>query len=55
LVALASAKRGSVLRFESNSALTQIKAQAKKLSYKILVAENEGKLYVQIIDTGVDK
>lgn len=55
LIALASAKRGSVLEFADEKALAQVKAQAKKLGYTIHVALRPPKLYVQIVDTGEDK
>lgn len=55
LIALAAAKRGSVLEFEDVKALSRLRPIAKKLGYTIHVAERGTKLYVQIVDTGEDK
>lgn len=55
LVALAGAKRGSVLEFEDVKALVRLRPIARKLGYMIHVAERGTKLYVQIVDTGDDK
>jgi hypothetical protein len=55
LRALAAAKRGSVLRFESSKAEAGLQNSAKKLGYSLMFAMDGNELLVQIVDTGDDK
>jgi len=55
LMDLAQAKRGSVLCFDETRCLQQLRSAAKKMGWTILVAEDAGKLFVQVVDTGDDK
>lgn len=52
---LAGSQRGSVACFDNTRCAAQIKKAALKLKYTVLYAEDLGKLYVQLIDTGEDK
>lgn len=52
---LASAKRGTVLKFKSEKGMPGCKTAAKKLGYTLMFATEGEFLFVQIVDTGEDK
>lgn len=53
--ALAGTPRGSVATLENTKCYPQVKKAAAKLGYECHHAEQNGKLYVKIMDTGSDK
>lgn len=54
LKALAAAPRGSVACLDSAKPYPQVKKAATKLGYECHYAEENGKLYVQILSVGAD-
>lgn len=52
---LASAKRGSVLKFASRKCYGQVEKAAKQLGYECWYALDSDALLVQLVDTGKDK
>ena len=55
LKALADAPRGTLACLETAKPYAQIRKAATKLGYECHFAEENGKLYVQILSTGADK